>query len=137
MHIFSVQSTAEIVRYYVTEEYAQEVFDSCKDASGIDGKPLVSTMCHDYKNKKCTANRFFEGIGMSNSIFSPLKVSFGIRRKDQNFNVTFQESGGEKNMTFWPLNTTSLPVASCEEGNLLGVRLIWYLSPRLFVYVVP
>ncbi|KAL3273142.1 hypothetical protein HHI36_014596 [Cryptolaemus montrouzieri] len=109
------RSTVESIRFYVTDEYARKVFNSCRDVKSL-GVPLQKKLCHAYGTLKCGPSLFFEGMGLTKSIF-PIKVSFAVKKKDKPFNVTFDG----KNVTYWPLNSSVLDVASCHEGNLIGI----------------
>jgi len=89
--------------YYVTNKFANGVFDSCKDVQFPSGSTKVmQLLCGD---KNCNPEKFLKYIGRKDP--SPMQINFVIT------NDTIVHKNGK---TFIPMNTETISCAKAPPG---------------------
>ena len=65
------------ITYYADEEFANKIYDSCKDVqSSVAGGPAFGVMCGAWGAELCTPKRLFEYCGSTDNYYVPFKIEY-------------------------------------------------------------
>lgn len=96
--------------YFVTNNFANGLFNSCRDVEGIiPGTRVIDMMCGSW-GPKCNGERWLQFMGSipKNSGFSPFQI---------NYNLTDETEILDNNSTYYPMNQKT---PSCSESPAPG-----------------
>ena len=73
----SVKAALKDVTMFVSEEFAQTTFDSCKDVvNPATNGPALALLCGPWGTTMCTPQRWFDYLGSTTNGYSPFDVFF-------------------------------------------------------------
>uniref|UniRef100_A0A1I7SM66 SSD domain-containing protein n=2 Tax=Bursaphelenchus xylophilus TaxID=6326 RepID=A0A1I7SM66_BURXY len=116
---FSIKNSVYVkkVEYYVDEDYANGVFESCKGVRMSTGDFALKTMCGtDFES--CTADKWFNFLGRANkNLGIPFDIRFSLtKERSRHGNKTFDYMQSRA----YPCNSSSdlsSSPCSCQECN--------------------
>ena len=101
---------ANEIDYYLSEEYAKGIFESCKHVRNFEGR-VIDLVCGRLKGDDCTLRDWFKHLGtdIENEGLSPFTI---------NFHITGESEVKDENQSFKPLNEKYIQCSEDIDENL-------------------